>query len=106
MVSYKNETMKQTVFIQLLFYTYGLFSYNVNRIQDGLFQGCSRMRGGAFWPPLLEICHTYPTMMKLGTVIGYLRKTQKIYKSRDSSLQHQQFLTRNQQILLHQEIQV
>ena len=62
--------------------------------------------GGAFWPPLLEICHTYPTMMKLGTVIGYLRKTQKIYKSRDSSLQHQQFLTRNQQILLHQEIQV
>ena len=60
MVSYKNETMKQTVFIQLLFYTYGLFSYNVNRIQDGLFQGCSRMRGGGggfFAPPPGNLSH-------------------------------------------------
>ena len=28
-------------------------------------------------PPLPKICHTYPTMMKLGTVIPYLEKTQK-----------------------------
>ena len=27
--------------------------------------------------PLLEICHTYPTMMKFGTVISYLKKIQK-----------------------------
>ena len=27
--------------------------------------------------PLLKICHTYPTMMKHGTVIPYLRKIQK-----------------------------
>ena len=63
----------------------------------------------AFWPPLSKICHTYPTMMKLGTVIPYLRKTQKMYKSRDTSLdfcRNQHFFTRNQQILLHQEIQV
>ena len=30
--------------------------------------------------------HTYTTMMKLGTVIPYLKKFQKIYQSRDTSL--------------------
>ena len=80
----------------------------INPIQDGLFRGCSRMMGGLFGPPLLKICHTYSTMMKLGRVIPYPRKTQKIYKSRDTSLEfcwHQHFFTRNQQILLYQEIQ-
>ena len=38
-------------------------------------------------PPLLKICHTYPTMMKLGTVISYLKKIQEIYKSRDTFLE-------------------
>ena len=36
--------------------------------------------------PLLKIRHTYPTMMKLGTIILYL-KIQKMYKSRDTSLE-------------------
>ena len=27
--------------------------------------------------PLSKICHTYPTMMKLGTAISYLKKLQK-----------------------------
>ena len=66
--------------------------------------------GGGFLDPLLsKISHTYPTMMTLGKVIPYLRKIQKIYKSRDTSLEfcwHQHFFTRNQQILLHQEIQM
>ena len=31
-------------------------------------------------PPLSKICHTYPTLMKLDTVIPYLKKIQKIYK--------------------------
>ena len=35
-------------------------------------------------PPLPKICHTYPTMMRLGTVIPYLRKIQKIYELRDT----------------------
>ena len=35
---------------------------------------------------LPKICPTYPTMMKFGTVISYLRKTQKIYESRDKLL--------------------
>ena len=66
--------------------------------------------GGLFaLPPLPKFPHTHPTMMKLGTVIPYLRKTQKMYKSRDTSLDfcwNQHFFTTNQQILLHQEIQV
>ena len=33
-----------------------------------------------------KICHTYPTMMKLGIVIPYLKKIKKIYKSRDTPL--------------------
>ena len=58
-------------------------------------------------PP--KICHKYPTMMKLGTVIRYLKKIQKIYESRDTLLEfrwHQQFFTGNQQVLLYKEIHV
>ena len=36
---------------------------------------------GAKRYPFPKICHTYPTMMKLGSVIPCLRKIQKIYKS-------------------------
>ena len=35
--------------------------------------------------PLLKICHTYPKMIKLSTVIPYLTKIQNIYKSRDTA---------------------
>ena len=35
-------------------------------------------------PPLPKICHTYPTMMRLGTVIPYLKKIQNMYESRDT----------------------
>ena len=34
--------------------------------------------------PIPKICHIYPTMMKLGRVIRYLKKIQKIYESRDA----------------------
>ena len=45
-----------------------LVSFNIiNPIQDGLFWGCSQM-GGTKRAPVLKFCHTYPTMMKLGTV--------------------------------------
>ena len=36
--------------------------------------------GGEQKGPLPKICLTYPTMMKLGTVIPYLKKIQKIDK--------------------------
>ena len=57
----------------------------INPIQDGLFRGCSRMRGQK--GPLPKICHTYPTVMKLGTVIPYPNKIQTIYESRDTLLE-------------------
>ena len=34
--------------------------------------------------PLSKICHTYPTVMKVGTVIPYLKEIQKIFESRDT----------------------
>ena len=75
----------------------------------GFFGAAHGWGGGAFWPPLPKIRHTYFTMMKLGTVIPYPRKIQKMYKSRDTSLEfcwHEHFFTGNQQILLQQEIHI
>ena len=37
-------------------------------------------------PPLAKICHTYPTMMKLGTIMPYIKKIQKMYESREIPL--------------------
>ena len=57
--------------------------------------------GGKKVPPPPKICHTYPTMMKLGTVLPYFKKTQKIYESRDTPVDfcwHQHFFIENQQI--------
>ena len=45
------------------------------------------MDGGVKRPHPPKICYTYPTMMKLGTVIPYLKKMQKIYGSRDTLLE-------------------
>ena len=42
--------------------------------------------GGSKKASLPKICHTYLTIMKLGTVISYLKKIQKIFESRDTPL--------------------
>ena len=47
----------------------------------------------------------YPAMMKLSTLIPYLEKIQKIYKSRDTNLDRR-FFTGNKQSLLCQEMQI
>ena len=64
---------------------------NFNPIQDALFRGCSLIGEGEGGtkrpPPLPKICHTYPTMMELGTVTPYLKKIQKLYESRDTPLE-------------------
>ena len=47
---------------------------------------------------------TYPSMMKLSTIIPYLRKIQQIYESRDTPLEfswYQHLVTGNLQILLY-----
>ena len=63
--------------------------------------------GGQKAPSLNSV--TYPTMMKLGTVKPYLKKSKKYIdhvthplSSTDISI----FFTRNQQILLYQKIQI
>ena len=72
----------------------------INLIQDWHFWGCSQMGGGgAIKAPLPKICHTYPTMMKLGTVKPYLKKIPKIYESRDTHpdfFWYKNFFTGNQ----------
>ena len=52
----------------------------------GIF-GAAHGWGRAKRPPLPNICHAYPAMMKRGTVISYLKKIQKIYESRDTPLE-------------------
>ena len=37
--------------------------------------------GGVKKAPFPKICHTYPTIMKLGRVIPYLKKFQKLFES-------------------------
>ena len=47
-------------------------------------------------PHVPKICHTYPTMMKLGTAIPFPKKIQDLYELRDTLLEfrwHQHFLT-------------
>ena len=50
--------------------------------------------GGRKKAPFLKTCDTYPAMMKLGTLMPYLEKIQKICKSRDATPEfcwHQHF---------------
>ena len=88
---------------------------SVNSIQDGLFWDCSRMRGAGgggggvkkALPSVKSVKHILQWWNL--AVIPCLKKSQKIYESRDTSLVlcwHQQFFTGNQQILLDQKIQI
>ena len=55
----------------------------------GFFGAALELGGGAGKKPLPlpKICHRYPTMMKLSTVIPYLKRMQKICESRDTPLE-------------------
>ena len=66
-----------------------LSSLYFNPIQDGPFRVCSRMEGGgsAKRPTLPKICFANPAIMKLVTVIPYLKNIQKIYGSRNTLLE-------------------
>ena len=50
----------------------------------GLFGAAHEWKGGE--GPLPQICRRHSIMMKLGTVVPYLNKFKKIYKSRDTSM--------------------
>ena len=80
-----------------------------NPIQDGLFRGCSRMGKGPKKLPFPKIFHTYPKMMKLGTLLPYLKKISKMYKSNNTPLEfwwYQYCFIGSQQILLYQKMQI
>ena len=49
----------------------------------GAAQGRGRLKG----LPFRKIGYMYPAMMKLGTVIPYLKKIPKMYESRDTPLE-------------------
>ena len=59
-----------------------------NPIQNETFQGCSQINGGqeSLFSSVPKFCLTYHKMMKLGTVIPYPKKIQKVYESRDTAL--------------------
>ena len=74
----------------------GLFS-ELNRC---IFQitGTAHGREVAKKVSLSKICYTFPILMKLGTVIPYLRKIQKLHISRDKPIDlcwDQHFFTEN-----------
>ena len=52
----------------------------------GIF-GAGHRSGEGRGAKMAKICLTYPAMMKLGTVIPYPKKIQKIYESRDTLLE-------------------
>ena len=119
--TYLKRPVKEFIltYLRLMLYSYKclfisvlvLMSHYLNPVQMGLF-GATHGLGG-LWakmppPPSLKSV-THPTMKKLCTDIPYLKKIQKVYKSHDTHLEfcwHQHFFTRNQQILLYQEMQI
>ena len=56
-------------------------SSTINPTQDGPFRGSSQMGDSKKIPPppFPKMRHTYSTIIKLGTVIPYLKNIQKIY---------------------------
>ena len=61
---------------------------NLNPIQDGSFRAAHGWeRGGdGKRDSAPKICQTYPSKVKISTVIPYLKKTPKIYESRETPL--------------------
>ena len=104
-----SQLKRQFIFLLSLMSIYVL-KIILTLFRMGIFGGAHGRGGGRQNDlPLPKICHRYPTMMKLGTVIPYLKKIQKIYESRDTPPEfcwQQHFFIGNQQILLYQEIQI
>ena len=78
MMNFKTEDKPGNIMLALLFVVTGLL---LTLFRMDLFGGCYAWEGQK--GPVAKICHIYPAMMKLGTVIPYLKKIQKIYESRD-----------------------
>ena len=82
--------MKLVKLVVLFLTIHSYFSFfleHVNNAFEIINNALERGGGGAKRLPLPKICHTHPTMMKLGRVIPYPKKIQKIYESRDTPLE-------------------
>ena len=53
----------------------------------GIFGAAHRWKGQKGPPSVPKTCDTYPTTMKIGTVISYLRIIQKIFELQDKPLE-------------------
>lgn len=59
--------------------------YDTPLLRMGVFRAAHGIRSKK--PPTLpKIFHSHPTVIKIGTVIPYLKRIQEIYKSRDRPL--------------------
>ena len=73
---YKQKSEVLYIFTPNKPYGYLLILFRMGMLMDG---------GGRKKAPFLKTCDTYPAMMKLGTLMPYLEKIQKICKSRDAT---------------------
>ena len=71
----------------LLALSLSIYMHHINSIYNELFSGHVTDGKRAKRLPLLKICHTFPAMMKLDTVISYPKKNQKMYELRDKTLE-------------------
>ena len=74
------ETTKKRGKQSFLTYSWWPFSGLLTDVVGG------KREGGGKMTPFLKILHTYPAMANLGTVITYLKKIKKNYKSCDTPL--------------------
>ena len=99
------EDIKQyacTIFSCKLFTTKTfIFQSYFNSNQNGTFLGYSRMGVECERPQLPKICGTNTAMMRIGTVIVYLKEVQKIYELRDALLYDRWHQRTIDSILIH-----
>ena len=90
-------------FIKRCFFTGLAFLLTLTLFRKGIFEAAYEYGGGGGGGKTKSsiLCQRYPIMIKLATVIPYLKKIQKAYGSRKRPPDfccHQHFFTRNQQI--------
>ena len=101
----------RVMYIFLLLTLISITNFPLTLFRMGNFGAAHKWEGGGKKAPLPKICHTYPTWMKLGTVIPYIsyKKIQKnIWITWNIAwvLLTWAIFTRNQQILLYQKMQI
>ena len=83
------ECCTMSIMSRIVIYPKKITCTYFNRIHDKPFWGSSRIGGREVVEKgrLPRICRTCPTLLKLTTVIPFLKKIQKINQLRDTTLQ-------------------